>query len=293
LPEIVYFNLNFDDFHPQVNPDFGGDPDRGAFRRLRHLLDEFPGLVITLFTVPNWQDQPRRGPRPWYLLKEFLGRPVVRPLTEEPYRLDRHPRWCAVVRDLSSQGRLEVAVHGYTHCNPSRYAHGQEFADADETEALWRLQSAEAIFREAGIPFIKAFRPPGWGVSGGTIQALKTLRYAVFSPFPSRLRISSVGTVEGMLIPPQNYSIVEEPQVALRLAAQRGVVFAKGHMVYRYGWERMENGITDRSWANLRQVLRLLHGNFTVRYMSLMQLAEMAAPPVHAHFGPGTGSPDD
>lgn len=267
--KVVYFNLNFDDFHPQSSPDFGGDPERGAFRCLRELLHEFPGLKITLFTVPNWIDRPRIGPPAWYLLKQKLGLKVIKPYAHEPFRLDKHPAWCASVRSLVREGRFEIAVHGYFHCNPYLFAHGQEFVGLDEKEAYERILKAEEIFQRCDIPYVKGFRPPGWGLSAGLIRALKKLNYWFISPFPSHLRLSKVGFLEGMVVPPQNYSIAEEPAIAFKLAEEYGVVFAKGHMVYKYGNEIMENGITDKTLRNLRYVLKSLNERFEVRYVTI------------------------
>lgn len=271
MSKVIYFNLNFDDFHPQLSPDFGGDPEKGVFRRLRKLLEEFPGLKITLFTVPNWIDRPRRGFRPWYLLKQELGLKVIKPYMDEPFRLDKHPAWCEAVRLMVEKGYFEIAVHGYHHCNPYLFAHGQEFVELSEAEAYTRILLAEELFQRCGIPFVKGFRPPGWGISAGLIRALKKLNYEFISPFPSHVRLSTVGILEGLAIPPQNYSIAQDPAVAVRLAEEQGIVFGKGHIVYQYGWERMENGITEKTWQNLNNVLKRLNEQFEVRYVEIRE----------------------
>lgn len=276
MKKVVYFNLSFDDFHPQVHPDFGGDPTRGIFKQMTDLLKEFPGLKITHFTPANWIDRPRVGPRPWYLLKQYLGLRVVGTEHGEPYRLDRHPEWCAKVRELVLANRFEIAAHGYSHCNPRRFSHGQEFADLDTDEAVRRLLLTEETFARCGIPFVKGFRPPGWGISAGMFEALRKLQYRFICLFPSRIRLRQVGFLEGMAVLPQNYSIAEAPEVALREAEHYGLVFAKGHVVYRYGWEILDNGINDQTWANLRATLQLLNERYEVRYVTMSEYLDIA-----------------
>ena len=270
MPETVYFNLNFDDFHPQYFPDFGGQPDAGVFQLFRELLDDFPGLKITLFTVPNWIDRPRTWPRPWYWAKRALGLPIIQPLRGEPFRIDKHMGWCQAVRTMVTEGKFEIAVHGCDHCNPLRYAHSQEFADRDETEAFERVARAEELFDLCGIPFVKGFRPPGWGLSAGLIRALRRLRYRFISPFSPYLRLNRIGVFEGLAVPPQNWGIVDDPEVAVGLAEACGVVFAKGHIAARYGAETMD-GITPKTWDNLRRTLHELHRRFDVRFVTMDQ----------------------
>lgn len=266
----IFFNLNFDDFHPQLSPDFGGDPDSGNFILFRRLLAEFPELKITLFTVPNWIDRPRRIPGPWYHLKRALGLPIIHPLANEPFRLDKHQRWSDVVGALASAGRLEIAVHGYYHCNPWNYAHAQEFSHLEESQAYERIAQAEQLLGRCGIPFVKGFRPPGWGMSAGLIRALKRLNYRFISPFSPYLRLSRIGVFEGMAVPPQNWGLIDDPTLAVDLAATHGVVFAKGHIAPRYGVETMD-GITPTRWQNLRRVLHELHDHFEVRFVTMSE----------------------
>jgi peptidoglycan/xylan/chitin deacetylase (PgdA/CDA1 family) len=269
MPKIVYFNLNLDDFHPQLSPDFGGDPERGTFKLLMSLLEEFPNLKITLFTVPNWIDRPRICTRIWYLFKYKLGLRVIKPYENEPFRIDKHPKWCNIVRSLVKEGRFEIAVHGYNHCNPYLYTHGQEFIGLSEREVHERILRAEELFHRCEIPFVKGFRPPGWGLSAELIRVLQKLNYKFIAPFPSHLRISKIGLLEGMLVPPSNYSISENPTIALWLAEEYGVVFAKGHMVYKYGREIIENGLMDKNIENLRLVLNMLNERYEVYYVTI------------------------
>lgn len=271
----IIVNLNFDDFHPQsdVYGDFGGELEYGNFKYIRRLCNEFPGLVVTLFTTPNWIDTPFLRHPWWYRMRYIAGvRPVVPLLINEQFRLDKHPEWCAKVRSLVASGCIEIAVHGYYHHNSNQVIHGQEFHNISYDHAMQRLQKAESIFKEVKIPFVKIFRPPGWGVSNDMFKALRDMHYEAVGIDSSHSRTYNVGRYKGLKTIPQNYSIREAPGVVVALAKEQGAVFAKGHMCYTYGRETIENGLTQAYYENMRTALRLLHENYDVRYTSLMDL---------------------
>jgi len=282
MKKPVLVNLNFDDFHPQADAwgDFGGDLERGVFRYVARLWDEFPGLVVTMFAVPNWIDRPHRIASPYYHIRRRLGlRPVVPFAEGEPYRIDKHPEWCAAVCDLVSRGKLEVAMHGYHHYNPNLVIHGQEFVGLDKAASLDRLRRAEELFISCQIPFVKGFRPPGWGMSGGLLQALRDMKYRFVGLFGTPYKLAEPGSIEGMLSIPQNYSIKEAPEEAVRQAEQYGIVFMKGHMCYKHGRETIENGLNEEHFQNLLRALRALREKFDVRFVSLAEYAEKFAKP--------------
>ncbi|HWG91069.1 MAG TPA: DUF2334 domain-containing protein [Candidatus Thermoplasmatota archaeon] len=282
MRKTVLFNLNFDDLHPQANPDFAGDPKGGLFRILANLTEEYPGLIVTHFTTPNWIDRPRMGPQAYYFLKERLGWYTVSPHKGEPFRLDKHPEWCQAVRQLVNEKRWEIAVHGYEHCNPRIFSHGQEFEGMDEEESYRRIEASEALLKQAGIPYTRAFRPPGWGISGGLVKALSRHGFECLAPYPSHMRISRGGVLEGMIIPPQNWSIAEAPEVGVKIAEETGVLFAKGHLTYRYGWETLDNGVAPHTLRNLRQLLDRLRERYEVRFVSLQEWLREHAPALRA-----------
>ena len=272
MKKTILVNLNFDDFHPEDDTwgDFGGTVDSGVFKRLSDITTQFPGLVVTLFTTPNWIDRPYAAHRYWYALREKLGlRPVVSPQAGEPFKLTKHRAWCEAVQKLVAEKRFEIAVHGYLHTNPASRIHGQEFAGIAREETLAKIRSAESELSAAGIPFIKAFRPPGWGENPYLAAALKETGYEIFARDSSHAKTSSMGTCEGMKTIPQNWSIRESTEEALRLAEETGVVFMKGHLVYQYGKETIENGITDAFWTTLVETLSSLTQQYDVQFVSL------------------------
>lgn len=276
----VLVNLNFDDFHPQTDRwgDFGGDLEHGVFRYITELQQEFPQMVVTMFTTPNWTDRPHRVASPYYHVRRVLGlRPVVPPAEGEPYRIDKHPEWCAAVRDHVAAGRLEIALHGYYHHNPNLVIHGQEFVGLDRETSLDRLRRAEALLGQCGIPFVKGFRPPGWGMSDGLMQALEDMQYEFAGLFGTPYKLTQAGRSGSMVLIPQNYSIKEPPGEAVRQAEKHGLVFMKGHMCYRHGRETIENGLNERHFANLQTALRELTKRYIVRFTSLSDYARQSA----------------
>ena len=56
-----YLNINIDDVHPESGnylADCGGDMEKGVFKYILKLIEEFPRIKVTLFVTPNWIDKP-------------------------------------------------------------------------------------------------------------------------------------------------------------------------------------------------------------------------------------------
>lgn len=267
----IIVNLNFDDFHPQNSyfGDFGGLEGENL-KKITQLLDEFTDLKITMFTVPNWIDVPYTKHRYWYKIRELLRIfPVVSPNIESPYLLRKNKNWCQKVRDLVRNDKLEIAVHGFFHHNPYRSIHGQEFFNLNYEETKQRILLAEAEFNYNSIPFVKAFRPPGWGTNIYLPRVLKDLNYDMYATNSSGSKTCDFEYKDFLLSLPQNWSIKEDPQEALRLAEKYGRVFMKGHIAFKYGLETIENGINEIHWNNLRNALHLLTQNYNVTFVTL------------------------
>ena len=168
--EKLLFNLNFDDFHPQKasdKADFGGDMEKGLFKHIRRIIDDFPEVKITMFTTPNWTDLPDDS-KPVKVIKHVLGMKYNHHWKNDPFNLEKHPEWVQWVNEYVDKGNLEIAVHGYTHHKePSLRRHNSEFLDLSYSEANQTLEMAEKTFKKAGVKFVKGFRPPGWGYSEG------------------------------------------------------------------------------------------------------------------------------
>jgi peptidoglycan/xylan/chitin deacetylase (PgdA/CDA1 family) len=275
MKKIILFNLNFDDFHPQTDRDgdFGGDLDDGNFKYIKAIWEEFPELKITMFTTPNWIDTPYRLHHYFYHLRRILRfKEIVPSLKNEPFRLDKHPECCNKIRELINENKIEIAIHGYYHYNPKLVIHGQEFQNLSYEESKKRILLAEEILQKVNLPFVKIFRPPGWGISEGLLKALKELNYQAIAVHSSSSRTYEIGEYYGLKTIHQNYSISEKPEIALEQAEKRGVVLAKGHMCYNYGKEIIENGLCEKNYMNLRDALYLLNQKFEIKFIFLSDL---------------------
>ncbi len=271
----ILVHLNFDDFNPQSdkNGDFGG-LGGDNLNKIEELLKEFPNLKITMFTVPNWIDRPYKYHRYLYKAKELLRIfPVVSPSCSEPNLLRKHGDWCSLVRKLVAEDRLEIAVHGFFHFNPQSRIHGQEFEGLSESAVRQRIVLAEEEFHHNNIPFIKAFRSPGWGKNIHLTKVLGELGYSVNAYLSSSSKTyQATKESHNLLSLPQNWSIKESAEEAINLADQHGCVFMKGHIAFRYGRETVENGINDKHWGNLREALSRLEQLYTVKYITIKDI---------------------
>lgn len=277
MKKTIFFNLNFDDFHPQTDSDgdFGGDLENGNFKYIRKLLIEFPDLKINMFTTPNWIDTPYKYHHYFYYIRKFLKfKEIVPSLKNEPYRLDKHLIWVRKVNDLINKNKIEIAVHGYYHYNPKEIIHGQEFKNLSYEESLKRIILSERLFEKCNLRYVKIFRPPGWGFSEGLLKALRELKYKAIALNQSNSRTYRLEKFYNFKNIPQNYSIKEKPYVALEQAKKYNIVFAKGHMSYKYGKEIIDNGLNEENYKNLRNTIKILKKQFVVIFLFLSEFLD-------------------
>lgn len=79
--------------------------------------------------------------------------------------------WCEETRELIKAGRIVLAVHGTEH-------ETSEYENIDEAEAREKLLTAEKMFMNADLPFVRAFKAPHWQIGEGTMKALRRLGYS-------------------------------------------------------------------------------------------------------------------
>ena len=209
--------MNIDDFTPCSKPDFGGI-DGTVLARLIALNVDY-GTKFTLFTTPNWLDRPHD--LPMRIMRRFGARFKLR---DDPFRLDKHEKWCDIVRGGVEKGIWELAVHGCTHFNTKSGLHQQEFINLSHREAVSRLERAMEIFVLAKLPFVKVFRPAGFGFNENTITALESCGFEAIAPFPSWYRNTEFSMGKLRVLP-------------------QGENDLKFHTAYRYGCETIHNGL--------------------------------------------------
>lgn len=272
------FNLNIDDVHPGGSKDYGdcgGDMDEGVFRYLNLLVDEFPELKITLFTTPDWgyKQSPGRIRRRF----DFLLGSRVKVWEKEKFLLTNHPEWCKWLRGKVKTRNFEVAVHGLYHYQ-TKYPYGAEFTNLNYEECVKRIERAEEIFKQAKIPFVKIFRPPGWGMNENLLEALSELEYAIAGSADHKTKItenavSSETGLRASIIHPQKVKgckLVNIPQNwdptrndferAKKIIQLDGLVSAKVHVCRNYGKEIVHNGLNEKVYEKLKGLLAEING---------------------------------
>jgi len=281
---MPYLNINLDDVHPETNEfiaDCGGDLEKGPLKYVRRLIDEFPKIKITLFVTPNWVDKPN-DPLLIKLVKKALGIKYTNKWDNEPFRLDKHKKWCEQLNKFVRKGNIEIAIHGLYHHRNSD-PHSAEFMNLHYEECKSRLIVAEEIFKQAGLEYVKGFRPPGWGISDGLFRALKELGYLYISLDPWACRIPEmtlsrykVVVYKGLINIPQNWDIKRGTvSEALEILERHGLLSAKGHIQDRYGRDYLGNGLTEESYRNIRSLLlEIEKEGIDVEFVTMEEIAK-------------------
>lgn len=268
----VYFNLSFDDIHPESSKDgndCGGDRDEGVFNFFFKLWKICPSLKITLFVTPNWIDRANDS-FPVRKLKQIFGFKYTNVWNGEPFLLTRHKDWC---RWLNSIKNVEIALHGYSHHANSRF-HSQEFQGMTYSACKRRLERSEGIFKASGLNYVRGFRPPGWGISDGLFRALGELKYDFVSLDSIPCKIDSLSRYKiekyhGLVNVPQNWDIAHGTIAeALDIVEKHGLLMAKGHICDFYDGERIRNGLNDVTFENLCDLLKAIKSKVSFATMS-------------------------
>ena len=122
--------------------DFNPKRDVNCLSTIQYLVRVFPNIKITLFTSPLYERNP----------------------------LFSDQQWCRDVLQLIQSDNIRLAVHGLYHTTT-------EFKHKTYNDASISILLAESIFNHSGLPFIKVFRGPQWGMNNYTIEALIKANY--------------------------------------------------------------------------------------------------------------------
>jgi Uncharacterized protein conserved in bacteria (DUF2334) len=158
--------LTVDDVHPAPVAE-------EALGHVRWLQERHPLLRATLFTTPDWRS---RAPFPTAKIVRHvpLLRDAVFTVPVDPpgtYRLDRHERFCSMLREW---GRVEIGLHGLHHVRRGMRPI-VEFAGRSVAACSRRLTAALAIFEEARLPIVRGMSPPGWEAPPPLVRAMAGL----------------------------------------------------------------------------------------------------------------------
>jgi hypothetical protein len=122
--------------------DFNPKAEVNCIGEIQELVYTFPQIKLTMFTSALYE---RRA-------------------------LFSDPEWCKAVNKLIESNNLKLAIHGLYHTP-------EEFKHKTKDDALLSITVAESVFKVAGLPFIKVFRGPHWGINEATYEALIDLKY--------------------------------------------------------------------------------------------------------------------
>lgn len=274
----VFFNLSFDDVHPESSSDGTdccGDRERGVFKYFLELWKLYPELKITIFVTPNWIDR-ANDHFPIRQFKCALGMKYTNSWNGEPFLLTKHKEWCEW---LNSYPNLEVAIHGYSH-HADSMLHSQEFEYMHHDACKLRLEMAERIFKESGLHYVRGFRPPGWGISDGLFEALSELKYEFISLDSIACKIDNlsrynVDKYRGLVNVPQNWDIAHGTiDEALEIAQKHGLLMAKGHISNYYDGDKIGNGLNEITFERICGILERLRAD--VSFVSMVELSRMS-----------------
>ncbi len=149
--------FSIDDVHPAPVAE-------SVLEHLRKLQERHPQLKATLFTTPNWCSI-----EPFPNLVD--GR--IPMLPRGTYRLDRHPRFCDLLRNWRG---IEIAIHGLHHvgCTSKPIA---EFAGLSYRLCRAMVLRAMSIFDDAGLTIVRGLSPPAWHATDELLDALRDLDF--------------------------------------------------------------------------------------------------------------------
>jgi len=260
--------IDIDDVHPETSSmgtDCSGDMDQGVFKYLNKLVDEFPEIKITLFVVPDWLYKPQLLP--------FKVLPIYLKKWNHEFQIDKHKEWCNWLREKVKSGKFEVGVHGLHHFQGKR-PFSAEFQNLSYGECEKRISQAEKLLEKCDIPFVKAFRPPGWIGSKFLMSVLQKRKYLVTGSVGTQDEISDDSTtsgpglktnllylekLNGIYNVPVNCDIkksnFERIEQIIRL---NGLVVLHGHIENDYHGEKIYNGVDKESYDNLKNILKLI-----------------------------------
>ena len=110
------------------------------------MIKEFPAIKVTMFTVAAYNFAP----------------------------MNENINWTRRVKKLIDQGNLELGLHGFYHTQ-------EEFKHLSLDQTHARYQDIVNEFREAGLPFVKLFRGPHWGINAHTYCLARDEGLTIFS----------------------------------------------------------------------------------------------------------------
>lgn len=178
--------LEYDDFHP--------NPEVDCLGVVKELVNEFPSILINLFTIPCYKNAP----------------------------LFENRSWCEDVRALIESNNICIAMHGTYHTQ-------EEYKHYNYSTAVDKIKLGENILQAAGIDFVKVFRGPNWGMAEPSVDALCDLGYTHIYSHQSYADLNEYAINKGANICIYNWNLKDEYGKFERALSEGDPVIIHGH----------------------------------------------------------------
>jgi predicted deacetylase len=163
-----YVVFRYDDYAADMPGERSANPGRNAIWTAEQAVDrmfEAAGVPYVVGVIPN------ANPR---FVASAKGR--------DPLTFDLDPEKTALLRRSIESGRVQLAMHGYTHTNhqPSTWR-SAEFQRSEVQQVQDLLEGRAMLLRTFGLSSITTFIPPFNGWNGYTASALRETGFTILS----------------------------------------------------------------------------------------------------------------
>jgi peptidoglycan/xylan/chitin deacetylase (PgdA/CDA1 family) len=300
--------IGIDDVHPESSlngSDCGGDLDRGALGLLENFLQRYRNVKVTLFVTPchMFLPQPPGIERLHGIARSILGlggvadrvfyRFFIRSFEPNRYDVEKSKAFSLYLAGLVKRGQIEIGIHGCFHFHVIP-PYSSEFKHLSEEEARRRIRIAVKKLAQAGIPFVKGFAPPGWGVSRDLLKVLAEegfIYIAGSADFTSPVHVKAVSKEAGLkgvplIFPSKVFSnLINVPRNwtphrndlyrALKIIESGGLLGIHMHVEDEYHGTYLGNGITIENICRLEKLLDAIESTFggSVDFLTFSEVA--------------------
>jgi len=283
--------IGVDDIHPESSRagfDCGGDLDAGRLGMLVEFLERY-SLKATLFVTPSHTYRPQIlgterlhnllrmiSSRTESTVDNIFSRLVIKTFDIHKFDItnEEHKGFVTYLKGLVERGIIEIGIHGCFHFHKFP-PYSAEFKQLNERHARERIETATSKFLKAGLPFLKGFAPPGWGVNESLLKVLceEGFKYIAGSgdfskPMNNRYVLSKEAGLKGVPIVfpstimerlvniPRNWTPSRnDPERALKIIDLGGLVSVHMHVEDRYYRSYLGNGISPDNIIRLEKLI--------------------------------------
>jgi len=291
------------DVHPESSldgSDCGGDLNRGALGLLEDILKRYRNVKVTLFVTPChiFLPQPLGIEHSHRLLRRLLGSRIdyifcrffIKEYDKDRFDVEKSSAFNTYLTDLTKSGQVEIGIHGCFHFHYIP-PYASEFKHLDSYETYRRIRIAVYKMSKAGIPFVKGFAPPGWGVNKELIKVLADEGFCYIagsadfkSPITHKATSKEAGLKGVSLIFPSLLypGLVNIPRNRtphrndLKIIELGSLLSIHMHIENRYHGVYLGNGITVENIYKLEKLLDIVASRYgdIVKFLTFGEVAQ-------------------